>query len=59
MKRFFRWLKREFEPDAAAICWLRHGSEWSYVRHAGEIDSDVGEYFCHSCQKTRFKREWL
>jgi hypothetical protein len=59
MKRLLNWLKREFEPDAAAICWLRHSAYWQYVRHAGEVDADVGEYYCPRCHKNRMKREWL
>lgn len=59
MKRLLNWLKQEFAPDASAICWLCHSSKWRYVRHADEIDDDVGEYYCPRCARMRFKREWL
>lgn len=45
MKRLLNWLKQEFAPDASAICWLCHSSQWRYVRHTDEIDDDVGEYY--------------
>jgi len=54
VKDFLGW-----DSVKSAVCFTVHGRVWQYMRHAGEIDTDVGEYYCPHCKVNRFKREWL